>query len=120
MAKLKLSVSTPDGKVQNLEVEGDRAQTLLGKRVDEIIDGTALGLQGMKLEITGGSDKDGFPMRRSVHGGVRPRILIGKGIGFKSAKKGERRRKLVRGNTITEDIVQVNLRVPKINDTKPQ
>ncbi|MCJ7632054.1 30S ribosomal protein S6e [Candidatus Bathyarchaeota archaeon] len=122
MAKMKLSVSSPDGKAQNLEVEGDRAQTLLGKRVGETIDGTALGLQGTKLEITGGSDKDGFPMRRDVHGGVRPRILIGKGIGFKSAKKGERRRKLVRGNTITEDIVQVNLRVQRVNDpkTKPQ
>lgn len=122
MAKMKLCISTPDGKAQNLEVEGDRAQTLLGKRVGETIDGTALGLQGTKLEITGGSDKDGFPMRRDVHGGVRARILIGKGIGFKSAKKGERRRKLVRGNTITDDIVQVNLRVPRVNvpKTTPQ
>jgi small subunit ribosomal protein S6e len=113
MAKMKLSVSTSDGKVQNLEVEGDRAQPLLGKRIGETMDGTALGLQGMELEITGGSDKDGFPMRKDVHGGVRSRILISKGVGFQAAEEGERRRKLVRGNTVTEDIVQVNLKVLK-------
>jgi small subunit ribosomal protein S6e len=113
MAKFKLSVSTPDGKVQNLEVEGDRAQPLLGKRVGETLDGTALGIQGTKLEITGGSDKDGFPMRRDVHGGVRKEALLGKGVGFNATKEGERRRKLVRGNTITEDIAQVNLKALK-------
>ena len=113
MAKMKLSVSTSDGKVQNLEVEGDRAQPLLGRRIGEAIDGTSLGLQGMKLEIMGGSDKDGFPMRKDIHGGVRSRILISKGVGFRATKEGERRRKLVRGNTVTEDIVQVNLKVLK-------
>jgi len=113
MAKFKLSVSTPDGKVQNLEVEGDRAQPLLGKQIGEAIDGAALGIQGTKLEITGGSDKDGFPMRRDVHGGVRKSVLLSKGVGFRATKKGERRRKLVRGNVVTEDIVQVNLKVVK-------
>ena len=110
MAKFKLSLSTPDGKVQNLEVEGDRAQPLLGKSIGETLDGQVLGLQGMKLEITGGSDKDGFPMRRDVHGGVRSEVLLGKGVGFNATRKGERRRKLVRGNTITEDVAQVNLK----------
>ena len=110
MAKIKISISTSDGKVQNLEVEGDRAQTLLGRRIGEVIEGTSLGLQGTKLEITGGSDKDGFPMRRDIHGGVRSMILLSKSTGFKKASKGERRRKLVRGDTITEDVVQVNLK----------
>jgi len=113
MAKFKLSVSTPDGKVQNLEVEGDKAQPLLNKRIGETLDGQALGLQGMKLEITGGSDKDGFPMRRDVHGGVRKEVLLGKGVGFRATRDGERRRKLVRGDTITEDIAQLNLKALK-------
>jgi len=113
MAKFKLSVSTPDGKVQNLEVEGDKAQPLLGKLIGETLDGQALGLQGTKLEITGGSDKDGFPMRRDVHGGVRSKVLLSKGVGFNATRKGERRRKLVRGNTITEDTAQVNLKAIK-------
>lgn len=118
MAKIKLSVSTPDGKNQNVEVEGDRTQIFLGKQVGENLDGTVFGFQGTNLEITGGSDKDGFPMRRDVHGGIRSMILLRKGIGFKATRKGERRRKLVRGNTITEDIVQINLKVKKIDEQK--
>ncbi|MEM2921071.1 MAG: 30S ribosomal protein S6e [Candidatus Bathyarchaeia archaeon] len=110
MAKLKLTISTADGKTQSLEVEGVRARPLIGKRIGEIIDGTAFGLQN-KLEITGGSDKDGFPMRRDVHGGIRTKVLISKGVGFNPRRKGERRRKLVRGNIVTEDTVQVNLKV---------
>ena len=109
MAKLKLSVSTPDGKTQNLEIEGPKAQPLIGKRIGETIDGATIGLQS-KLEITGGSDKDGFPMRKDVHGGIRARVLMTKGIGFHSKEKGERRRRRVRGNTITEDTAQVNLK----------
>ena len=109
MAKLKLSVSTPDGKTQNLEIEGSRAQPLIGKRIGETFDGSTVGLQG-KLEITGGSDKDGFPMRRDIHGGIRLGVLITEGVGFHPEEKGERRRRRIRGNTITEDTAQVNLK----------
>ena len=116
MANIKISISTSDGKVQNLEIEGNEAQALLGKRIGEIIEGTSLGLQGTKMEITGGSDKDGFPMRKDVHGGVRSRILLGKSTGFKKATKGERKRKIVRGDTITEDIVQINLKNLEIEE----
>ncbi len=109
MAKLKLSVSAPDGKTQNLEIEGAKAQPLIGKRIGETIEGATVGLHG-KLEITGGSDKDGFPMREDVHGGIRVGVLVTKGIGFRSNEKGERRRRRIRGNTITEDTAQVNLK----------
>ena len=118
MVKIKLSVSTSEGKTQNIEVEGDRAQIFLGKQVGEELDGTVLGFQGSSLEITGGSDKDGFPMRRDVHGGIRSMILLRKGVGFKAIRKGERRRKLIRGNTITEDIVQINLKTKKLDEKK--
>jgi small subunit ribosomal protein S6e len=110
MAKFKLSVSTPDGKTQNLEIESDRALPLIGKRIGETLDGLSIGLSG-KMEITGGSDKDGFPMRRDVHGGARREILISKGVGFHPQNRGERRRRRIRGNTITEDTAQVNLKV---------
>jgi len=109
MAKLKLSVSTPDGKTQNLEIEGVRAQPLIGKRIGETIEGATIGVQG-KLEITGGSDKDGFPMRKDVHGGIRIGVLMTEGVGFHPQNRGERRRRRVRGNIITEDTAQVNLK----------
>lgn len=113
MAKIKLSISSPDGKTQTLEVEGPRAQQFVGKRIGDALDGSALGLSDMKLQIMGGSDKEGVPMRRDVHGGVRKVVLMSSGTGFKSAVKGKRRRKAVRGNVITDDIVQVNLKVLK-------
>ena len=110
MGKIKLSISNPDGKVQNLEIEGPRAQQFVGMKMGDTLNGTVLGLPDIKLRITGGSDKDGFPMRRDVHGGVRKRILLSNGIGFKTSVKGQRRMKMVHGNVITDDIVQVNIK----------
>ena len=63
--------------------------------------------------ITGGSDKDGFPIRSDVHGGVRRRIILSGGVGFNPQDKGERRRKTIRGNTITDEIVQINMKIVK-------
>jgi len=113
MAKIKLSISSPDGKAQTLEVEGPRAQQLVGKKIGDELDGSALGMPDTKLQIVGGSDKDGFPMRRDVHGGVRKAILISRGTGFRSTIKGKRMRKVVRGNVVTDDIAQLNLRTLK-------
>ena len=63
------------------------------------------------MQIRGGSDKDGFPMRPNVHGGVRRRVVLRGGVGFNPNDKGERRRKTVRGNVITEEIVQINMKI---------
>lgn len=109
MAKFKVSVSNPEGKVQTVEVEGTQAQQLIGKKIGDEFEGSVLGLPD-SLKITGGSDKDGFPMRSDVHGGVRKAILMSGGTGFKAKARGERRRKTIRGNVITDDIVQVNLK----------
>jgi len=63
------------------------------------------------VQITGGSDKDGFPMRPNVHGGVRRNVVLSGGVGFNPKNDGERRRKRVRGNIITDEIVQVNMKI---------
>jgi len=62
------------------------------------------------MKITGGSDKSGVPMRADIHGGARKYVLLSKGVGLNNAEKGERIRKLVRGNTISEEIYQINCR----------
>jgi small subunit ribosomal protein S6e len=59
----------------------------------------------------GGSDKDGFPMRPSVHGGVRRSIVLSGGVGFNPTNEGMRRRKTIRGNVITDEIVQINAKI---------
>jgi len=112
LAKFKIIVSDPEtGTSKTVELEETRAIPLIGRRTGEIIDGSIVGLPGHKVQITGGSDKDGFPMRPSVHGGVRRRVILRGGVGFNSRYEGERKRKTVRGNVITDEIVQVNMRI---------
>ena len=112
LAKFRTIISDPDsGTSKTVELEENRSIPLIGRKIHEVIDGAVVGLSGYKVQITGGSDKDGFPMRRNVHGGVRRKIIIGGGAGFNPNKSGERRRKMVRGNIITDEIVQINMKI---------
>ncbi len=112
MAKFKVIVSDPKtGTSKAVELEGARAIPFIGKRIGEEIDGSVVGLSNVRLKITGGSDIAGFPMRPDVHGGVRSRIIVGGGVGFKPRRRGERRRRTLHGNVITEDIVQINVKM---------
>jgi small subunit ribosomal protein S6e len=112
MAKFKVIVSDPEtGASKAVELEEARATPLIGKRIGEIIDGAIVDFAGHKLQIMGGSDKDGFPMRPSVHGGVRRSIVLSGGVGLNPLNGGMRRRKTIRGNVITDEIVQVNAKI---------
>ncbi|MEM1565645.1 MAG: 30S ribosomal protein S6e [Candidatus Bathyarchaeia archaeon] len=112
MAKFKIIVSDPeDGTSKTVDLEGAQAVPLIGKKIGDVLDGAVLGLPGYKVQITGGSDKDGFPMRVDVHGGVRRSVVLSSGPGFHPKKEGERRRKMVRGNVITDEIVQINVKI---------
>lgn len=120
MAVFKFVIS--DGK-KSWQIEKDqRDAPILGKSLGDVLDGHFLGLDGYELEITGGSDKDGFPMRKDIEGQLRRRFLITKGVGFSGKKKekkgkytlkGVKRRKMLRGNTIADDIAQINCKVIK-------
>ena len=112
MAKFKVIVSDPDaGTSKVVELEESRATSLIGRKIGEVVDGAIVDLPAHKLKIAGGSDKDGVPMRPSVHGGVRRHVILSGGVGFNPNRKGERKRKTVRGNVITEEIVQVNTKI---------
>ncbi|MDH5795877.1 MAG: 30S ribosomal protein S6e [Candidatus Bathyarchaeota archaeon] len=121
MAKFKIIVSDPEtGKSSVVEVEGSRAVPLVGRRIGETLDGSVVGLSGHKVLITGGCDLAGFPMRPDVHGGVKSRVLLSGGVGYRSKEKGIRRRKTIRGNMVTEDIVQINMKVVEKPEKKPK
>jgi len=112
MAKFKIIISDPEtGKSRSIEVEGTQAVPLIGRKLGEVIDGSVVKMSGRKLKVTGGSDKDGFPMRPNIHGGVRIGAILSEGVGFHPFQKGERQRKTLRGDTITEEIVQINMKV---------
>jgi small subunit ribosomal protein S6e len=106
------------GKSYQVPVTGHHANSLIGKKIGDVVDGIFVGLPGYKLSITGGSDKDGFPMRKDLPGVKRRRILITKGIGFQATEQGLRLRKSIRGNTISPEVAQLNLKITQFG-SKP-
>jgi small subunit ribosomal protein S6e len=111
---MKLVVANPkNGKTMQKELEENQAKTLYGKKIYEVVKGESLGLTGYELQITGGSDKQGFPMRSDLRGTGRKKIMISSGPGFHPKTKGERRRKSVRGNTVSAETAQLNMQVVK-------
>ena len=127
--------TNPDnnGRSYNMSVSGNNLSQFLGKKIGDVVDGIFVGegeqtLAGYKLEITGGSDKTGTPMRSDLSGGNRQSILVTESTGFKGhslvhkTKGGEkkrfrykpdgmRKRRYFRGNTVTQDTRQINLKV---------
>jgi small subunit ribosomal protein S6e len=103
----KIVISDKEKSVQ-MEVDPSESRGLVGLSIGDEFEGSIIGLEGYKLKITGGSDKNGFPMKRTIPGARRVRSLVSGGVGYKPARKGERRRKTFRGNTVSDDIVQIN------------
>ncbi len=109
MTNFKLTVSDIKGKSVTKEIKEGEANALIGLQVGAQTDATVVGLTG-KITITGGSDKSGVPIRGDVHGSARKYVLLSKGVGLQKAETGQRIRKLVRGNQISEEIYQINCR----------
>jgi small subunit ribosomal protein S6e len=112
MADFKLVVSDPKtGKAYNVDVAGAKSNKIVGKPIGTEFEGDVAGLPGYKLVITGGSDKDGVPMRDDLPGQMRRRILVSGGVGYHPAADGMRKRKLLRGNEVVPELVQLNAKV---------
>jgi len=110
----KVVVADPEtGKSYQLEAREPGARRLVGLRIGDKFDGEITGLPGYELQITGGTDKDGFPMRADVAGSGRTSVLLSGGAGFRPRGRGERRRKRVRGCRISDDTVQINAKIVK-------
>jgi len=108
---LKFVISDPStGKSVQVEADGD---PLYGKKIGDVFDGSVVGVPGTVLKITGGTDRDGFPMRPDLEGTARKKLLVSGGPGYRPRRKGVRKRKSLRGNTISPDISQVNCVVVK-------
>jgi small subunit ribosomal protein S6e len=109
---MKVVVADPkQGKCYQIELDSTKSKPFFGMKIGNEFDGSLVGLTGFKLQITGGTDSDGFPMRKDVHGMERKKILLSSKPGFIPREKGERRKKTIRGNTVSEDIAQLNVKV---------
>lgn len=96
------------GKAYQIEVSETSANAFMGQAIGSEVDGSTVGLSGYTLQITGGSDKGGFPMRRTLPGSKRKKLLVTGGSGFHPDEEGIRKRRSIRGNAIAGDIVQIN------------
>jgi small subunit ribosomal protein S6e len=120
--EFKLVMSTKDGKSYQKELKGQEAENIMRKRIGEAIKGDDIGFEGYEFEITGGSDKAGFPMRKGIQE-KRKRIMTSGGVGFSGTKrflnkkkhlrkqKGLNKRRTVCGERIATTTAQINLKV---------
>ena len=119
MVDFKVVVNdTKKGKTYQIPVTGHHANSLVGKKIGDEVDGIFISLPGYKLIITGGTDKDGFSMRKDLPGTFRRQLLLSDSSGCHPTERGKREKKSVRGNTVSQDIVQINMKVTKYS-SKP-
>ncbi|MFH1210626.1 MAG: 30S ribosomal protein S6e [archaeon] len=108
MTEFKLTINDPKtGKSYNKTID---TTAFKNKKIGDTVEGDSLGLKGYQLEVTGGSDSSGFPMRKDLEGLAKKRALLTSGAGLR-AKLGIRTRKTIRGSQISLSTVQVNLKV---------
>ena len=114
----KIVISDPKtGKSYQTELDPSKMSPLVGKKIGDEIDGSVVGLAGYKLRITGGTDKQGFPMRKGIHKAGRTSILLSGGPGIAKSKDGVRRRKTVVGEIVSEELEQINTVVSSYGKT---
>lgn len=108
MVEFKVVISDSAGRSTSQELKDKSAQPLLGSKLGDVLDSSIFGFKEGKIKLTGGSDKSGTPMRSDLHGATKKYVLMTRGVGMRNLAPGERKRKLVRGNLITEEIYQLN------------
>ncbi len=118
----KINISTKEGKTYKIEAE---APGLKQKKLGDIIKGEDISenLKGYELEITGASDKAGFTALKGIPGIGLKKVLLGYGKAMHKRPKGDKKvnkkpkglrlRKTVRGEVISDAIVQINTKVVK-------
>ncbi len=107
MARIVIS-DKENGKAYQIEPEEEQFRNLIGLEIGETFNGSEIDIPNYKLKITGGSDKEGFPMRGDVKGERRVKALFRGGSGYNQTEDGMRKRKTVRGNRVSAQTAQLN------------
>eukprot|EP00568_Trieres_chinensis_P001667 CAMPEP_0183301386 /NCGR_PEP_ID=MMETSP0160_2-20130417/7517_1 /TAXON_ID=2839 ORGANISM="Odontella Sinensis, Strain Grunow 1884" /NCGR_SAMPLE_ID=MMETSP0160_2 /ASSEMBLY_ACC=CAM_ASM_000250 /LENGTH=246 /DNA_ID=CAMNT_0025464001 /DNA_START=169 /DNA_END=909 /DNA_ORIENTATION=- len=118
---MKINIAAPTtGQQKVIEIDDEkRLQQLYERRMAQEVDGSVLGddFAGYVLRISGGNDKQGFPMRQGVLTNSRVRLLCAKGAkAYRPRRAGERKRKSVRGCIVGQDIAVLNLVVTQVGE----
>ena len=118
---MKLCIAYPATGLQiTLEVDDDKKLLpFFERRMGQEVPADSLGdeFKGYVLRITGGNDKQGFPMLQGVMATGRVRLLMKKGFKcYRQRRKGEMKRKSIRGCIVTSNISALHLVVVKQGD----
>ncbi|KAL1995781.1 hypothetical protein VTN49DRAFT_647 [Thermomyces lanuginosus] len=115
---MKLNISYPaNGSQKLIEIDDERKlRALMEKRMGSEVSGDALGeeFKGYLFKITGGNDKQGFPMKQGVLLPHRVKLLLSDGHScYRPRRDGERKRKSVRGAITGPDLSVIALSIIK-------
>jgi small subunit ribosomal protein S6e len=112
MAEFTVAVADPEaGVTRQVEVSGQSANRFIGRELGETVTGSAVGLDGYTLELTGGSDDAGRPMRDDIRGASLEEVLLEGGTGYDPSRDGERKRVTVRGREVGDATRQINAKI---------
>merc|ERR1712232_186757 len=120
-AKMKLNISYPaNGSQKLVEIDDERKlRVFMDRRMGQEVPGDSVGdeFKGYIFKITGGNDKQGFPMKQGVMHPTRVRLLLSAGHScYRPRKTGERKRKSVRGCIVAMDLAVLGLAIVKQGD----
>jgi len=113
-----LNIANPATGCQKLfDIDDERkVRIFYDKRISAEVPGDSVGdeFKGYIFRISGGNDKQGFPMKQGVLLPHRVRLLLSKGHScYRPRRTGERKRKSVRGCIVGPDMSVLSLVVVK-------
>ena len=111
---MKLNIANPTtGQQTCIEVTDEKKlRVFYDLRMGDFVPADGLGPEwaGYQFKITGGNDKQGFPMMQGVLKSDRVRLLLKGGMKcYRQRRAGERKKKSVRGCIVGADLSILNL-----------
>ncbi len=115
---MQLNIAYPaNGTQKTFEIDDEhRVRIFYDKRMGQEVEGDSVGdeFKGYIFRISGGNDKQGFPMKQGVLHPTRVKLLMSKGTScYRPRRSGERKRKSVRGAIVGPDLAVLALTIVK-------
>lgn len=118
---MKLNISYPaNGTQKSIDIDDEhKLRPFYEKRMGQEVEGELVSdeFKGYVFKITGGNDKQGFPMKQGVMHPSRVKLLLARGHScYRPRRTGERKRKSVRGCIVAQDLAVLALAIVKQGD----
>jgi len=115
---MKLNIANPaTGQQKTINIDEERRfRIFYDKKISQEVEADTIGdeFKGYIVRVTGGNDKQGFPMKQGVLLPHRVRLLLADGHScYRPRRNGERKRKSVRGCIVGPDIAVLSVVIVK-------